>query len=57
MESPPELGDLAANCGEVSSPYKFDNTGGVRVVDRTYQTPSEVGWSMSTLLLLFALDS
>ncbi len=41
MESPSELGDLAANCGEETSPYKFDKTGGVRVVDRTYQTPSD----------------
>jgi hypothetical protein len=27
--------------GRVPQPYKRDKTGGIRVVDRTFQTPSE----------------
>jgi CheY-like chemotaxis protein len=56
MESPPELRDLAVHSmPEVFSNIECDQTGGIQVVDVTFQTPSQIAATVTVQTMLTAM--
>jgi CheY-like chemotaxis protein len=56
MESPPELRDLAVHSmPEVFSNIECDQTGGIQVVDFTFQTPSQIAATVTVQTMLTAM--